>query len=217
MGESFVPDLPPATYEAGRKLFAGTCDFVAGAATPDRIPADALPEIAFIGRSNVGKSSLINALTGRKALARTSHTPGRTQQLNFFDLGGRGRLVDMPGYGYAKVSKQDRALWDQLIYTYLAGRASLRIVCVLLDARHEVKDSDRAMMKMLSETAAAYVPVYTKCDKQKNETLTRRAGALKAELSKGGSGLPFIFRTSSHKGAGVEDLRAFLALQLGLA
>ena len=159
--------------------FNGECDFVAAAASLDRIPPESLPEIAFAGRSNVGKSSLINALTGRKALARTSHTPGRTQQLNFFTIQEQFLLVDMPGYGYAKVSKTTRKSWDDLIKQYLRGRVSLKCVFLLIDSRHGLKESDREMMKMLDETAVAYRIILTKADKLKTRF---------CELHKSGSG-----------------------------
>ncbi len=150
--------------ERARKLFAGACDFVAGAATTERIPPDTLQEFAFVGRSNVGKSSLINALTGRNALARVSQTPGRTRQINFFDLGGQCLLVDLPGYGYAKISKQMAADWQHLISTYLRGRASLRRVVLLIDARRGVLDVDREVMGLLDKAAVSYVVTLTKID-----------------------------------------------------
>ncbi len=139
--------------ESARVLFAGPCDFVAGAETLDRLPPITLPEFGFVGRSNVGKSSLVNAVTGRKTLARVSHTPGRTQQLNFFNLSQKLLLVDMPGYGFAKVSKAQSAAWNKLIRTFLRGRASLRCVFILIDSRHGIKDLDRDVMKLLDEAA----------------------------------------------------------------
>ena len=142
-------NIEPALIEKGRILFAGACDFVLGVAGLEQLPASDRPEVAFAGRSNVGKSSLINALTNRKTLARTSHTPGRTQQLNFFDLGKQIYMVDMPGYGYAKVSKKQRAEWNTLIFDYLRGRQSLRCVFILIDGRHGIKDSDEELMARL--------------------------------------------------------------------
>ena len=156
-----------AELEAGRLLFAGACDFVAGAATVAQLPPLGLPEVAFAGRSNVGKSSLINALTGRKALARVSHTPGRTQQINFFSLADRLMLVDLPGYGYAAVSKQKVANWTGLIEDYLKGRPQLKRVCLLIDARHGLKETDKAAMELMDSSAVVYQVVLTKADKLK--------------------------------------------------
>ncbi len=150
--------------EAGRKLFAASCEFFFAAAKSDGLPPIGAPEIAFAGRSNVGKSSLINALTGRSALARTSHTPGRTQELIFFDLGGRLNLVDMPGYGYAAVAKQKSASWGALARDYLRGRPSLMRAFVLIDGRRGIKDSDAATMTALDAAAVSYAVVLTKRD-----------------------------------------------------
>ena len=151
-----------AALEAGRLLFAKACDFVAGADKLEVVPDATLPEIAFAGRSNVGKSSLINALTGRKTLARTSNTPGRTQQINFFRLGDRLTLVDLPGYGYARAAKTRIAAWTRLVNGYLKGRPGLRRVCLLIDARHGPKDVDREIMTMLDKAAVVYQVVLTK-------------------------------------------------------
>lgn len=190
-----------------QKLFAGTCDFVAGVATLDRLPPLSLPEVAFAGRSNVGKSSLINALTGRKTLARTSNTPGRTQQLNFFDLGGQLLLVDMPGYGYAKVSKQMKKQWVSLIRTYLAGRQTLRCVFVLVDTRHGLKESDEELMDMLDEAAVPYRIVLTKADKTSEAERQKLCEDLSAVLKKHTAAFPEPVFTSSLKKDGVEELR----------
>ncbi len=195
-------------YEAARKLFAGPCDFVLGVAALSQLPSDDRAEIAFAGRSNVGKSSLLNALTGRKALARTSHTPGRTQQLNFFDVGGKFYLVDMPGYGYAKVSKSQKNEWNRLLRDYLRGRSTLRCVFILIDARHGLKDSDIEIMKMLDESAVSYRIVLTKTDKVKRDPLAKLVEKIEAVLKKHPAAFNEILRTSSHEGRGVDELQA---------
>jgi GTP-binding protein len=208
----FPADTPvePEAIEAGRKLFAGACDFVAGAATAEALPPDTLPEIAFAGRSNVGKSSLLNALTGRTSLARVSHTPGRTRQLNFFALGQRLMLVDMPGYGYAEASKSEIARWSELIRLYLRGRASLRRACLLIDARHGIKEVDRPLMTMLDEAAVSCQVVLTKADKVKPGELASRLEAIAAELRTHVAAHPVIHVTSAHGGSGIAELRAAL-------
>ncbi|KZD06297.1 GTP-binding protein [Oceanibaculum pacificum] len=200
-----------AALEAGRLLFAQECGFVAAAETLDRLPPDSLPEIAFAGRSNVGKSSLVNALTGRKTLARTSNTPGRTQQLNFFKLGERLLLVDLPGHGYAKVSKSQSKNWTFLVKDYLRGRVALRRVCLLVDARHGLKDNDRELMALMDKAAVVYQVVLTKTDKTKPAELAAMIETLSAELSKRTAAYPVIFPTSALEGAGIEALRAELA------
>jgi len=197
--------------EAGRVLFAGACRFVTGAAKAADLPPDMLPEVAFAGRSNVGKSSLINALTGRKALARTSNTPGRTQQLNFFDLGGRLMLADLPGYGYAKAPKGEVDRWNRLIRLYLKGRAGLRRLCLLIDARHGIKPSDRQVMDLLDASAVAYQIVLTKADKLKADELGRVCAAVAAEIGKRAAANTAIIATSATRGDGIAGLRAALA------
>jgi GTP-binding protein len=204
-----APDA--AAEEAGRRLFAGACDFVAGAAVETALPLDGLPEIAFAGRSNVGKSSLVNALTGRTTLARVSHRPGRTQQLNFFSLGGRLMLVDLPGYGFAEVSKSDVAAWTSLIHRYLRGRASLKRTLLLIDARHGIKEPDRPLMKLLDEAAVSYQAVLTKIDKVKPAELAERIATIAAELAKHVAAHPVIHLTSAHEGIGIAALRASLS------
>ncbi len=197
--------------EEARKLFAGACDFVQGVAALKQLPSAELQEIAFAGRSNVGKSSLVNALTGRKTLARTSHTPGRTQQLNFFNLGGRIFLVDLPGYGYAKVSKTQKQQWNTLIRDYLRGRPTLRCVFILIDSRHGLKDSDREIMKMLDETAVSYRIVLTKTDKTKQAQRDKLIASIQAELKTHGAAMNEVMLTSAHAGSGLEELRAVIA------
>jgi GTP-binding protein len=197
--------------EAGRRLFAQDCRFVAGSDRIEALPPVGLPEIAFAGRSNVGKSSLVNALTGRTTLARVSHTPGRTQQLNFFELGGRLMLVDMPGFGFARVAKKKIKDWTGLIERYLRGRPSLRRVCLLIDARHGAMANDRAFMERLDAAAVSYQAVMTKADQMKPAELERQILALAAELAKHAAAHPEIIATSAHAGAGIPELRAALA------
>jgi len=197
--------------ENGRLLFARECKFVMGAAELSQLPFANLPEIAFAGRSNVGKSSLVNALTGRRTLARTSNTPGRTQQLNFFDLGGRLTLVDLPGYGYAKVSKAQVAAWTRTLKAFLRGRTTLRRACLLVDSRHGIKDPDREMMDMLDHAAVVYQVVLTKVDKLKKGDLKGTVAAVAGQLVKRPASHPRIALTSAEKFVGVAELRADLA------
>jgi GTP-binding protein len=204
--------LDAAALEAGRLLFAGECGFVAAAAELERLPPATLPEIAFFGRSNVGKSSLINALTGRNTLARTSNTPGRTRQLNFFDLAGRVLLVDMPGYGYAEASKSEIARWTGLIDLYLKGRSTLRRLMLLVDARHGVKDNDRTMMDRLDKAAVSYQLVLTKLDKLAAGERDKQITASELVLAKRPAAHPSVLATSAETGLGIPELRATLAL-----
>ena len=203
-------DLERLTREAAR-LFAGPCDFERGVVSMEGLPEPDLPEIAFAGRSNVGKSSLVNALTGRTTLARVSHTPGRTQQLNFFDLGGRLVLVDMPGFGFARAAKRKIKDWSGLIERYLRGRPTLRRVCLLIDARHGTMAVDRGFMGRLDAAAVSYQVVLTKSDKVKPAELQERIAALAAELAQHVAAHPDIIVTSAHAGAGIPELRAALA------
>ncbi len=200
-----------AALEAGRKLFAQDCRFVTGVASLDGLPPAEFPEVAFAGRSNVGKSSLLNALTGRRALARTSKTPGRTQQINIFALGGRLGLVDLPGYGYAQAPKAHVAEWTALVNGYLRGRPTLRRALVLIDARHGPKASDRALMAMLDVAAVSYQAVLTKADAVRPEALEAVLAALAGELASHAAAHPEFAVTSARDGAGIADLRAALA------
>jgi GTP-binding protein len=208
---------PPALEDAaerlerGRRLFAQDCRFVAGVASIGQIPADGLPEVAFAGRSNVGKSSLVNALTGRKTLAKVSNTPGRTRQLNFFDLGGRLMLTDLPGYGYAQASKEQVANWTRLVELYLVGRAPLRRALVLIDARHGLKDVDRRVMAMLDRAAVSYQAVLTKADYLRPAERDGRLAEVAGELARHTAAHPDVLATSAAEGHGVAALRAALA------
>ena len=205
------PEYTQAQLEQARKIFSGPCDFVLGVAGLEQLPAADRAEVAFAGRSNVGKSSLINTITNRNDLARTSNTPGRTQQLNFFDLGGLIYMVDMPGYGYAKVSKSQREDWNKLIFSYLQGRQNLRRVFILVDARHGLKDSDEELMSMLDKAAVTYQVVLTKCDKAKN--LDALKDSIKTHLKKHPAAYPEIHATSSVKNIGIEEFRATIIAQ----
>ena len=197
--------------EAGRLLFAGECQFFFAAQRLDQLPAPELPELAFAGRSNVGKSSLINALTGRRALARASNTPGRTRQLNFFNLAGRMTLVDMPGYGYAQASRDVKEDWQGLMFNYLRGRPTLQRVVLLLDSRIELKASDTAVMDLLDQAAVTYQLVLTKADGVRPGALARKQAEVAALAAKHPAAFPHVVATSSETGAGVEELRAVIA------
>ncbi|MFY9969128.1 MAG: ribosome biogenesis GTP-binding protein YihA/YsxC [Roseiarcus sp.] len=208
-----MTDVGSATdwTEAGRKLFAGPCDFFFAAAKSDGLPPVGPPEVAFAGRSNVGKSSLVNALTGRTGLARASNTPGRTQELIFFDLHGKATLVDMPGYGYAAVAKSKSASWGRLIQDYLRGRPSLLRVLLLVDGRHGLKESDHETMRMLDAAAVSYAVALTKRDEVKAADREARVAETLEGLSKHVAAFPEVLFTSARTGDGVAELRAHIA------
>jgi len=204
------PALGPEQIEAGRLLFAAECRFFYAAQRLDQLPETGLPEVAFAGRSNVGKSTLINALTGRKALARASNTPGRTRQLNFFDLGSRLTLVDMPGYGYAQAAKEVKEDWQGLMFEYLRGRPTLRRVVLLLDSRIELKASDLAVMDLLDRAAVTYQLVLTKADGVRPGALLRKQEEVSTLVRKHPAAHPELLTTSSETALGMEALRAEL-------
>jgi len=201
----------PKELEDGYKLFRGECKFLLGAAALSQVPESGLPEIAFAGRSNVGKSSLVNALTGRKALARTSDTPGRTQQLNFFNIGGRLIMADLPGYGYARAPKGEVESWTRLVKAYLMGRPQLRRACMLVDSRHGLKANDRKVMKELDAAAVSYQIIMTKADKVKEGALNRTIESVQEESNKHAAAYPKLLVTSAAKGTGLAEVRAALS------
>jgi GTP-binding protein len=198
------------TAERARKLFAGPIEFLKSAPDLQFLPDPSAPEIAFAGRSNVGKSSLLNALTNRKGLARTSNTPGRTQELNFFDVGQplQLRLVDMPGYGFAEAPKDLVRRWKRVVNDYLRGRDVLKRALVLVDSRHGLKEVDREMMRMLDDAAVSYHIVLTKGDKVKTSALGTLYETTLTEAAKHPAAHPAIFTTSSETGSGIAELRA---------
>ena len=204
-----APDTAEAA--AGRKLFAGEVEFLKGVVAMSGLPADDRIEVCFAGRSNVGKSSLINALTGRKAIARASNTPGRTQEINYFTLGDERYLVDLPGYGYANAPLDKVAKWQKLLKQYLSGRQSLRRAFVLIDARHGVKAVDEEILKLLDQSAVTFQCVLTKADKVKAAERDRVLTQVRGALSKHPAAFPEIVLTSSEKGDGIATLRAIIA------
>ena len=212
-GEDLTPEEQAAALEKGRLLFAAECQFYYASQRLDQLPPMDRPEIAFAGRSNVGKSSLLNALTGRNHLARTSSEPGRTRQLNFFNLGERMTLVDMPGYGYAKASKEIKGDWQDLMFDYLRGRPTLRRVVLLLDSRIEVKTLDIKVMGLLDRAAVTYFVVLTKADGVKPAALVKKQAEVQALIGKHPAAFPTLLTTSSEKGVGIPELRALLAGQ----
>lgn len=197
--------------EEARVLFAQSCAFVMGASRLDQLPPFRLPEVAFAGRSNAGKSSLINALTGRKTLVRVSNTPGRTREINFFDLAGRLMLADLPGYGYARVSKAESARWTELVFAYLRGRPNLKRAVLLVDSRRGLTANDRETMELLDKAAVSYQLVLTKTDKLKPTELADVEKAVLDESKRHAAAYPEVLTTSSVSGLGIADLRASLA------
>jgi GTP-binding protein len=202
---------PVAAEEAARILFAGPCDFIWGATSADALPPEKLPEIAFVGRSNAGKSSLVNALTGRKSLARVSQTPGATRQINFFNLAERLMLVDLPGYGFAKRSKTESEAWQEMIFAYLRRRARLRRVALLIDSRRGVMDSDIQVMDLLDRAAVSYGLVLTKGDELKPKDRPKALEAAGAAAAKHTAALAEVQLTSALTGEGIPGLRTHLA------
>lgn len=208
------PETPPpndTAREAGRHLFAQTAEFLKGVVAMDGLPPADRIEVCFAGRSNVGKSSLINALTGRRGLARASNTPGRTQEINFFTLTEQLYLVDLPGYGFANAPLKVVEKWQRLLRAYLTGRPTLRRAFVLIDARHGVKAPDQDIMDMLDKAAVTFQVVMTKTDKMKTPELDRIMAMVRADLAKHPAAFPEIVLTSSDKGTGIETLRALIA------
>lgn len=197
--------------EEGRALFKHPAQFIFGTQVKGQWPRTMFPEVAFVGRSNVGKSSLLNALTGQSKLARTSKTPGRTQQFNFFNLADRFMLVDMPGYGYASVGKQLEKMWAELADEYFKNREQLRRLFVLVDSRHGLKDSDRMLMDWLNRLVVPYQVILTKIDKTKPAELTAIAEAVSEELKKNAAASPDILMTSAETKDGIDNLRAVIA------
>nr|WP_281500629.1 ribosome biogenesis GTP-binding protein YihA/YsxC [Kordiimonas marina] len=196
-------------------MFAGPVEFIKGAVSLETLPTADRPEVAFAGRSNVGKSSLINALTGRKSLARTSNTPGRTQELNYFEMGREldqlSYLVDLPGYGYAKIERKKVQAWTKLVKTYLRGRPNLRRVMLLIDSRHGLKENDREIMKMLDEAAVNYQIVLTKLDKLNKAEQEKIIAKTEADAKTFIACHPLVMPSSSEKGWGLPELRAEVA------
>lgn len=211
-GLSFpIAEPPSEALEIGRRLFAGDTQFLKGVVAMDGLPPADRLEVCFAGRSNVGKSSLINAVTGRKALARASNTPGRTQEINFFTLGETHYLVDLPGYGFANAPVAVVAKWQKLLKAYLAGRQNLRRAFVLIDSRHGIKKVDEEILSLLDTSAVTFQVVMTKADKVKAAERDKVLAQVRTALSKHPAAFPEIIVTSSDKGEGIDVLRAVIA------
>ena len=206
-----IAEPETSAIEAGRKLFAGQTDFLKGVVAMDGLPPADRLEVCFAGRSNVGKSTLINALTGRKALARASNTPGRTQEINFFTLGDAHYLVDLPGYGYANAPVAVVEKWQKLLKAYLSGRQTLRRAFVLIDSRHGIKKVDEEILSLLDTSAVTFQVVLTKADKVKEKDRKKVLDQVRTALSKHPAAFPEIVLTSSEKGQGIDTLRAIIA------
>lgn len=197
-------------FVEANRLFAGPCDFLRATAAPEQFPPTKTPEVAFWGRSNVGKSSLINGLTGRKGLARASKTPGRTQEIIFFDLGHRLMLVDLPGYGHAQAPRDEQARWNELIRHYLQKRPPLRLVCLLIDGRHGLLSNDLTMMGLLDRSGVSYQIILTKIDQVKEVDRQTRSRQIEASLAKYTAVRPHVMMCSGEKRLGLEEVRTFL-------
>lgn len=208
---TLVPEPEPIARETGRLMFAGPVEFVKGVVAMDGLPPADRLEVCFAGRSNVGKSSLINALTGRKSLARASNTPGRTQEINYFTLGDSHYLVDLPGYGFAEAPLAIVEKWQRLLKAYLSGRQTLRRAFVLIDTRHGVKSVDEEILKLLDKSAVTFQVVMTKADKVKESEREKIIEQVRGALQKHVAAYPEIVLTSSEKGDGIETLRTIIA------
>lgn len=201
----------PEQIELARRLFAQNCEFLRGSVSVLDLPPPKLPEAAIAGRSNVGKSTLINLLTGRRNLARVSKTPGRTREVNFFRAGNELMLADLPGYGYARVSREETARWTELIFAYLSGRPNLRRVFLLIDSRRGPLPNDIAVMELLDRTAVSFQAVMTKCDKPGKTELGQTLAGMEAEIRKHPAALPEVLMVSALNREGIDELRAAIA------
>ena len=207
MSELRADAYTQADYEQARKLFSGEATFIAGSTRVDNLPDTSLPEVAFIGRSNVGKSTMLNALTKRNSLARTSRNPGHTRQINFFNVRDQFRIVDLPGYGYARASKKDIAGWTALMHNYLVGRPNLKRAFLLVDARHDIKKSDIDMMSILDEAALSYQIVLTKVDKASKGGVNSLVKQVEQLMERHAALYPDVIATSSKEVLGIDILR----------